>query len=298
MKELDSEISKRNVINAMMQGAAKKGHYIFHEVARELDNIDPRLLVLYGKLMSLADLQYWLIPASLGGGAIGGKEEIKWEKPKTEEGEEESPEEDEENVKKEPVVVAKAWIFPLLVHELIKGVMELAAIGWGKGHMTPDEQKYVISKADTTANELWGLRLGPGMWEKFLECIEEEDYIIKHWLFQQLTQLNSSDFHSFMREILSSTEECKKVITHLRELFNDSEDKRNVNLEDMITGDEEDFESGLEDLLGDIGIGTAPDEETEEIDYSEMSKNEIQGLIDDALDAGDFDTVEKLSKYL
>jgi len=29
-----------------------------------------------------------------------------------------------------------------------------------------------------------------------------------------------------------------------------------------------------------------------------MSKSEIQGLIDDALDVGDFDTVSKLHKYL
>ena len=67
MKELDSEVAKRNVINAMMQGASKKGHYIFHQVADELDKIDPRLMVLYGKLMSLADFQYWLIPEKCNG---------------------------------------------------------------------------------------------------------------------------------------------------------------------------------------------------------------------------------------
>ena len=39
-------------------------------------------------------------------------------------------------------------------------------------------------------------------------------------------------------------------------------------------------------------------EETIEVDYSEMSKREIQDLIDDALDAGDIDTVKKLHQYL
>ena len=39
-------------------------------------------------------------------------------------------------------------------------------------------------------------------------------------------------------------------------------------------------------------------EETIEVDYSEMSKREIQDLIDDALDAEDFDTVKKLHQYL
>ncbi len=55
--------------------------------------------------------------------------------------------------------------------------------------------------------------------------------------------------------------------------------------------------------MGDAGI--TPQKDTpeditppKEIDYSEMSKSEIQGLIDDALDAEDFDTVSKLHKYL
>jgi len=292
MKELDSEVAKRNIINAMMQGASKKGHYIFHQVAEELDKIDPRLMVLYGKLMSLADFQYWLIPESAMGSAIGGTEKIKWEKSKNEEGEEEEEEQEE------PQIEAKAWIFPLLVHELIKGVMELAAIGWAEGHMEPDEHKHVISRADTIPGEIWGMRLGPGMWEKFLQCIEDEDYKIKHWLFQQLSQLPAPKFHSFMQEILSSTQECKKVIDHLRELHQKVEDDR---LEDIVTGDEDTFEAGLDDLLGDAGIKGASPEETEEeieVDYSEMSSREIQQLIDDALDAEDFDTVKKLHQYL
>jgi len=290
MKELDLEVGKRNVLNALMQGASKKGHYIFHEVADHLDQIDPRLMGLYGKLMSLADFQYWVIPDSTMGGTIGGTEKIKWEK----------DEEDEEG-EEEPRVEATAWIFPLLVHELIKGIMELAAIGWAEGHLEADEQRHVIDRADTVAGEMWGMRLGPGMWEKFLECLEDEDYKIKHWLFEQLSKLEAPKFHSFMQEILSSTQECKKVIDHLREAHQQAE---NDSLEDIITGDEDDFESGLDDILIDAGIEVSPEEpeteeETEEeTDYSKLSQREIQGLIDDALDAGDIDTVKKLHQYL
>ena len=67
-------------------------------------------------------------------------------------------------------------------------------------------------------------------------------------------------------------------------------------------GDEESFEDGLDDLMVDAGVEepTEPTQQDEprEVDYSEMSKKEIQSLIDDALDAGDFDTVGKLHKYL
>ena len=54
-----------------------------------------------------------------------------------------------------------------------------------------------------------------------------------------------------------------------------------------------------------MGIAPSPQEDTpedtatpEDVDYSEMSKSEIQKLIDDALDAGDIDMMDKLYKYL
>ena len=293
MEELEIEVDKRNIINALMQGAAKKGHYIFHMVADELDQIDPRLMGLYGKLMSLADFQYWVIPDQAMGGQVGGTEKIKWEKPKDEEGQEIEDEEEE------PVVEAKAWIFPLLVHELIKGAMELAASNWGEGHLDFEEQKHVIQQADTVEGEIWGMRLGPGMWEKFVSCIDTEDYKLKQWLFSELTKLPAEQFHKFMKEILSNSGKCKEVINHLKELHLADEDEE---LDDLIFGDESSFDAGLEDLMVDAGVEAPTDEPSEEVDvevdYSEMSSREIQELIDDALDAGDFDTVAKLSKYL
>ena len=293
MEELEMEVDKRNIINALMQGASKKGHYIFHMVADELDQINPRLMGLYGKLMSLADFQYWVIPDQAMGGQIGGTEKIKWEKPKDEEGNEQEDEEEE------PVVEAKAWIFPLLVHELIKGSMELAASNWGEGHLDFEEQKHVIDRADTIEGEIWGMRLGPGMWGKFVECIDPKDYSIKQWLFHELTKLPAEKFHKFIKEILSQSGKCSEVISHLKELHDADGDEE---LEDFIMGDEDSFEDGLDDLMVDAGVEsptTPPEEDIEvEVDYSEMSKKEIESLINDALDTGDFDTVEKLHKYM
>ena len=53
-------------------------------------------------------------------------------------------------------------------------------------------------------------------------------------------------------------------------------------------------------FLGSHGIsGAKKEEEEEEIeDLSTMSQREIQGLVDDALDAGDYKEVERVSKYL
>ena len=300
MKELELEVDKRNMINAMLQGAAKKGHYIFHMVADELDSIDPRLMLLYGKLMSLADLQYWLIPDSMQTSSVGGMEKIEWRKPKKSE-EDELEEYDLEDEEEIPVVVAKAWIFPLLVHELIKGSLELAASNWATGHLDFEEQKEVIEKTDTVQNELWGMRLGPGIWEKFLNCIPEEDYDIKQWLFKELSQLPALQFHEFMNEIITGSERCKEVIKTLKELHDEDE---NESLEDILDDSDYTDMGDVLDHLGDeddeddsIGFSDLEDEEGE-LDYSELSKREIQELIDDALDKGDFEMINILQKFI
>lgn len=295
MEELELEVDKRKVINALMQGAAKKGHYIFHMVADELDALDPRLMGLYGKLMSLADFQYWVIPDTMMTGQVGGVEKIEWRKAEKPENKDE--EEDMEDINLEegddmPVVVAKAWIFPLLVHELIKGALELSAINWADGHLDFDEQKEVMSKADTDEGEIWGMRLGPGMWEKFLDCVGDENYDIKQWLFRELTKLPAQQFHEFMKEILSGSQKCKEVIDTLKELHKeDSGD----SLSDMF--DETGYDD-MGDILDNLGEEPETEEEPSEVDYSKMSKRDIEELINDALDSGDFDLVEKLHKYM
>jgi hypothetical protein len=295
MEELELEVDKRKVINALMQGAAKKGHYIFHMVADELDALDPRLMGLYGKLMSLADFQYWVIPDTMMTGQVGGVEKIEWRKAEKPENKDE--EEDMEDINIEegddmPVVVAKAWIFPLLVHELIKGALELSAINWADGHLDFDEQKEVMSKADTDEGEIWGMRLGPGMWEKFLDCVGDENYDIKQWLFRELTKLPAQQFHDFMKEILSGSQKCKEVIDTLKELHKeDSGD----SLSDMF--DETGYDD-MGDILDNLGEEPETEEEPSEVDYSKMSKRDIEELINDALDSGDFDLVEKLHKYM
>lgn len=298
MEELEMEVDKRRVINALMQGASKKGHYIFHMVADELDSIDPRLMGLYGKLMSLADFQYWVMPDSIGSGQAGGVEKIEWRKAEAPEDKDEEEEMEKVDIEEDdeiPVVVAKAWIFPLLVHELIKGTLELSAINWADGHLDFEEQSEVIKKADTVEGEIWGMRLGPGMWEKFLDCVGSDNYDMKQWLFQELTKLPAKQFHEFMKEILSGSQKCKEVIQTLKDIH---EDEPSEGLDDILgdTG-----YNDMDDILDNLGDEAEEDtmlSEPKEVDYSEMTPREIQDLIDDALDNGDFETVEKLHKYI
>ena len=69
-------------------------------------------------------------------------------------------------------VVAKAWYWPLLLHELTKGTVELISL---HGLNTLDDQLYsrVTSEADQIEYENWMLQTGSEMWRRFLAAIPE-----------------------------------------------------------------------------------------------------------------------------
>jgi hypothetical protein len=197
IERLNGEVQKRRMLNAIMQGAAKKGHYMFHMIDEQLTSIEPRLVSIYGKLMSMTDLTYWMIPNMSGGGGgdmKGGREhlDLSGDKPK---------------------IVAEAWILPVLLNELIKGSMELLA-----AHGLPEDKReanYVINKADTLDSEIWDMRLGPVIWEKFIDAIEGDAYDIKHFLYYEVAQMAATEFHTFMRELLSGSQKGKQMLTDL-----------------------------------------------------------------------------------
>ena len=64
-----------------------------------------------------------------------------------------------------------------------------------------------------------------------------------------------------------------------------------------VDGDDEDDDYSdpvLRDLLG----GSSSEEPSGEPDYSNMSKSELESLMDDALDSGDFELARKIGPYL
>ena len=61
------EKAKRRLVNATLQGAARVGQYMFHMVEDEIANIvgNNNAPMLYGQMMSMNDLNYWLFPEQL-----------------------------------------------------------------------------------------------------------------------------------------------------------------------------------------------------------------------------------------
>lgn len=196
MVNAKEEVYKRRFLNAMIQGAAKKTNHMFHMVDEELTNMDPRLLNRYSKVMSAADYMYYVIP-KMDNGTNGGVVKVTFptaENPKA-------------------VIEAEAMVFPVLIHELVKGVMELLS-----AHGLPKDKKlgdYVVDKADFLAAEPWDMRIGPALWDRFTDCIDGDDFHLKHHLYMELASMPVKEFNENMREILAGTNKGKKIVKEI-----------------------------------------------------------------------------------
>ena len=237
MVNAKEEVYKRRFLNAMIQGAAKKTNHMFHMVDDELTDMDPRLLNRYSKVMSAADYMYYVIP-KMDNGTSGGVVKITFPTP--------------ENPK--AVIEAQAMIFPVLIHELVKGVMELLS-----AHGLPKDKKlgdYVIDKADFLAAEPWDMRIGPALWDRFTDCIDADDFHLKHQLYMEIASKPVNEFNGCMREIMAGTNKGKKIVKEImstikRELHEDEfnnamNELNNKQTKDYYTLDEIMFDSDIE----------------------------------------------------
>jgi len=250
-ERFDIEKAKRRFINALIQGSSKKGHYMFELVRDELDRIDPRLLNLYGVVMSINDLMYWVLPDQMmdmmmSQSGVGGKEEVDIET---------DP----------PTVKARGLFFPILVHELIKGTMEV--LGTQGLPDDPKQAEMVMASTDTLANEVWDLRLGPVLWEKFLTAyperlFEEDKKFIQSYLFARFSALSADEFFKLAKMILRGDAKATsildrmvtEIVNHLNEVHSDDdEDSSDYDTEDDGEDGPDDL-SDLDDFLGSLGI--------------------------------------------
>jgi hypothetical protein len=244
-EDLEIEKHKRQIINALVQGSAKKLHWIIlrPDVKQYLDAINPQLQPLYAKIMAINDLFYWtmddMIEAmSSTGQSAGGladanateEDEVReWVENETygrndivsyesemfiSKNEVQSninPEEDENNWCPLPPVTLKARgaFFAILVHELGKAVeMALAKFGLPLDPVTAEK---VMSQTDAMIYEPDQLRLGPKMYERLRMLLPDELFAedagdLQNWFKMYFYQKPAQEFLELMRNVLSDNQ--------------------------------------------------------------------------------------------
>jgi hypothetical protein len=238
MEEFNLERSKRRFINSLIQGAAFKGGHMFNLVRNEINDINPQLMDLYTTTQALMEHAYWIFPdmegMAGGGGGQMGQSEV-----------------DEET--DPPTVKAKAVTFPLLVHELVKGVYEIFGT-----HGLPDDpkqQEMILNAEDTLPAEIWDSRLGPIFWEKFMatypmELFDEDKKHIQHYLFMRFSALDAREFMRVAKLILSGDPKGNKFI---QDMVNDIvRELKDQDYRDAMGDEDDDDLSGID--FSDLGL--------------------------------------------
>ena len=240
MEQFNLERAKRRFINSLIQGAAFKGGHMFNLVRNEINDINPQLMDLYTTSQALMEHAYWLFPdmenMAGGGGGQMGQSEV-----------------DEET--DPPTVIGRAVTFPLLVHELVKGVYEVFGT-----HGLPDDprqQEMILKAEDTLPAEIWDSRLGPIFWEKFLatypmELFDDDMKQIQHYLFMRFSSLSADEFMRVAKLILKGDPKGNKFI---QDMVNDIvRELKDQEYKDAI-GYEDEGDDGLSGIdFSDLGL--------------------------------------------
>ena len=206
---LDSEIYKRQFLNAINMGAGMRMSENIRGYLDDLYDIDDRLPQLYKEALSLNN---YMLFSKLDAGisdknkhqigmvniVCGGPDEL-------------------------VVINAQGVIFPVLLCELIRGFMELFA-----SHGLPKDlsrAKYIMSKTDFIKAEPWLMRVGPYMWNLFSEYFEDTDTSDMPYIYQTLAKTNPDFFFKVVSEMFAKTAKGKRYAEKIKEKAAEKKDR-------------------------------------------------------------------------
>ena len=155
--ELQEQVGKRHMMNLLSQGSAihnmHNGHFE-EEVMEAVGRLSPELQQLYSAFGRGASHHYWIYDLNMMlGASLGqamGVAKVKGD-----------------------TVQAEAACFPVLLQELVKGLMTLIS-KHQFGGMDQKVSREVVRLADTLANEFPQIQIGPKIWKELLSIIPAE----------------------------------------------------------------------------------------------------------------------------
>ena len=204
MNNLTDEIYKRRLLNALVAGAAMYYTNNIGSYVKQLFEIDSDLPSLYKKALDYNNVLMFYEKDTFNDkhSTNGGKVDVTISSNDT-----------------YPMIKAEGLLFPILVEETIKGLLELAI-----SHGLPkssEKAKYVIGKSDFKLAELWDMRLGYSLWRLIAEEVEECGFdMIEfgiNFFLMQLAEMDCKTFNASLQEIFAKTKKGKQIISEMVE---------------------------------------------------------------------------------
>ena len=212
MNYLTDEIYKRRMLNALVMGAGMYYMNFIGNYIKEIFEINSELPSLYKKIIDYNNILIYLEKDSFNNekSTDGGKVDV--------------------TISSEteyPIIKAEGVLFPILLEETIRGILELAI-----SHGLPknlDKAKYVISKSDFKLAEMWDMRIGFALW-KLIEnecenCGVNLLEIGVNFFLMHIAQMDCDEFNTTLREIFARTKKGKAIISEIAEEISYNKDK-------------------------------------------------------------------------
>jgi len=188
--------AKRRIINGITQGASIRGAFAFYLFKEYLDTIDDKLVDKYADILKLSfgiyddenAIALMLSLMAQNQKMQGGESEMVY---------------DEDN--DQFVIKARAICFPMLVHEIVKGLYEIVGTeGFG-----PDKEKNkaIVKAVDKLSNEPNDLRFGKFIYDAISKLYNEsniDDARVRELFFASLYKLPDDEFFPFVENAINN----------------------------------------------------------------------------------------------
>jgi hypothetical protein len=191
----EAQQAKRRIINGITQGSSIRGAFGFMLFKEYLDAINPELVGKYSEILKLVFGTYddenaiamMLAALAQGQHIEGGESEMEY---------------DEEA--EQFVIKAKALCFPMLVHEIVKGLYEIVGTeGFGADK---EKNQSIINAVDKVSNEPNDLRFGKFLYDAISKLYNEsdtDDARIRELFFAEMYKLDDEDFFPFVENAVN-----------------------------------------------------------------------------------------------
>ena len=245
--EIKEQVGKRHMMNLLSQGSAIHNMHNAHfeeEVMDAVGRLSPELQQLYSAFGRGASHHYWIYDLNMMlGASLGQAMGVAKVRGNT--------------------VQAEAACFPVLLQELVKGLMTLIS-----RHQFNDrdsgESREVIRLADTLANEFPQIQIGPKIWKELLSIIPAEHKSKLAHVVMHMASAHPKELHVIMMGLAENMAEgrpSKGTTTEqaLVELLERS--MREEDSDENEAGYQEDYNDGDEESNDDDRHSGDDDEE-------------------------------------
>jgi hypothetical protein len=191
------------MLNALVVGASMfyANHIDFY--VQDLFKIHPELPSLYKKILDLNSKLLYLQKDSLSTSknTDGGKVDVTIS-----------------SYDSQVIINAEGIIFPILMEETIKGILEVAI-----AHGLPQDRKkalYVTKKSDFKLAEVWDMRLGVPLWLNIVSLFDEIgiDILAKgmiNFFLYEISQMDCNAFNDFLQNVFKHTNKGKQDLENI-----------------------------------------------------------------------------------